>query len=102
LEGDDHSEGMLNDIGMPAYPGAQSHRRSAFEYGPRGGSWRMLRLFKRFDIRNSVLGAERTTAVAVPSSKAIQLKVFPVRARLRSAVDQIRTCVRQIATAIHW
>jgi allantoinase len=60
LAGDDHSEGMLNDIGLPAYPGVRSPTvESAFEYGPRAGSWRLLRLFKRFDIRISVLGVVR-------------------------------------------
>ncbi len=32
---------------------------SVFEYGPRVGCWRLLRIFKRFDVRISVLGVVR-------------------------------------------
>jgi peptidoglycan/xylan/chitin deacetylase (PgdA/CDA1 family) len=60
LEGDEHSEGMLNDIGFPAYNGVRSPTvESVFEYGPRVGVWRLLRIFKQFDIRVSVLGVVR-------------------------------------------
>jgi len=58
--GDDVSEGMLNDIGVPA----QAERRvplveSAFEYGSRRGAWRVLDVFREFSITVSVLGVAR-------------------------------------------
>lgn len=57
LAGDDASEHMLTDIGFPAYSGVRSPMvESAFEYGPRVGCWRLLRIFTNFDIRVSVLG----------------------------------------------
>ncbi len=60
LEGDNHSENALTDIGMPAYPGVRSPVvESVFEYGPRSGSWRLLRIFKKYDIKISILGVVR-------------------------------------------
>jgi peptidoglycan/xylan/chitin deacetylase (PgdA/CDA1 family) len=60
LEGDDSSEDALNDIGLPRYQGARSVAvESAFEYGPRCGCWRLLRIFKRFEIKVSILGVVR-------------------------------------------
>ena len=60
LEGDDQSEDMLNDIGFPAYKGVRSPIvESVFEYGPRVGAWRLLRIFRRFGIRVSILGVVR-------------------------------------------
>lgn len=58
--GDDVSEGMLNDIGVDA----QRNRRvplveSIFEYGSRRGIWRVLDLFARHDIPISVLAVAR-------------------------------------------
>jgi allantoinase len=58
--GDDVSEGMLNDIGVPT----QADRRvplveSAFEYGSRRGAWRVLHVFREFSIKVSVLGVAR-------------------------------------------
>src|SRR6267154_1466663 len=48
LDGDSASEGMLNDIGFPAYEGVRSPIvESAFEYGSRCGVWRLLRIFAR-------------------------------------------------------
>ena len=32
---------------------------SVFEYGPRVGCWRLLRIFKKFDVKVSVLGVVR-------------------------------------------
>ncbi|PPR21493.1 MAG: Peptidoglycan deacetylase [Alphaproteobacteria bacterium MarineAlpha10_Bin1] len=62
LDGDDASEGMLNDIGFPPVPGKRNPlAESAFEYGSRVGVWRVLRIFKRFDVKISVLGV--TTAL---------------------------------------
>jgi peptidoglycan/xylan/chitin deacetylase (PgdA/CDA1 family) len=60
LEGDAHSENLLTDIGFPAYAGKRSPMvESAFEFGPRVGCWRLLRIFKRFDVRASILGVVR-------------------------------------------
>lgn len=58
--GDDVSEGMLNDIGVPT----QAHRRvplveSVFEYGSRRGAWRVLDIFRDFSVWVSVLGVAR-------------------------------------------
>jgi hypothetical protein len=47
LEGDARSENVLTDIGYPSYEGGRSPLvESAFEYGPRVGCWRLLRIFK--------------------------------------------------------
>ena len=60
LEGDDASEAMLTDIGFPFYKNARSPMvELVFEYGPRVGCWRLLRIFKRFDIKVSILGVVR-------------------------------------------
>ena len=62
LDGDDASEGMLNDIGFPPVPGKRNPlAESAFEYGSRVGVWRVLRIFKQFEINISILGV--TTAL---------------------------------------
>lgn len=58
--GDEVSEGMLNDIGAPT----QADRRvplveSVFEYGSRRGVWRVLDVFRDFSIKVSVLGVAR-------------------------------------------
>jgi len=59
-EGDAQSEDVLNDIGFPSYQGLRSPMvESVFEYGPRVGIWRLLRIFKQFDIRVSILGVVR-------------------------------------------
>ena len=60
LEGDDASEAMLTDIGFPSYKNTRSPMvELVFEYGPRVGCWRLLRIFKRFDIKVSILGVVR-------------------------------------------
>ncbi|HLH49922.1 MAG TPA: polysaccharide deacetylase family protein, partial [Roseiarcus sp.] len=60
LEGDARSEDALNDIGLQSYQGARSPVvESVFEYGPRSGCWRLLRIFKRFDVKVSILGVAR-------------------------------------------
>ena len=60
LEGDTHSESLLTDIGFPPYTGKRSPMvESVFEYGPRVGCWRLLRIFKQFDVKISVLGVVR-------------------------------------------
>src|ERR1700733_13901576 len=60
LEGDGTSENNLSDTGFGAYPGPRSPIiESVFEYGPRVGNWRLLRIFKQFDVRVSVLAVVR-------------------------------------------
>ena len=57
LDGDDASEGMLNDIGFPPVLGKRNPlAESAFEYGSRFGVWRVLRIFEKFDVKMSILG----------------------------------------------
>src|SRR5262249_3588292 len=56
-DGDAESEGMLNDIGAPAYAGVRSPlTESVFEYGSRVGVWRVLRILSKYDVRASILG----------------------------------------------
>jgi len=58
--GDDVSEGMLNDIGVPAFIGRRVPLvESVFEYGSRRGAWRVLNAFDKFAIKVSVLGVAR-------------------------------------------
>ena len=58
--GDSVSEGMLNDIGVPAQTGRRVPLvESAFEYGSRRGAWRVLDVFSEFSITVSVLGVAR-------------------------------------------
>lgn len=60
LEGDNQTEDMLNDIGFKAYYGVRSPTiETVFEYGPRVGVWRVLRIFKQFGIKASILGVVR-------------------------------------------
>jgi allantoinase len=60
LEGDERSEDALNDIGLPSYAGVRSPVvESVFEYGPRSGCRRLLRIFERFGVKVSILGVVR-------------------------------------------
>lgn len=68
MDGDAGSESALNDIGAPSYPGLRSPLvESVFEYGSRVGAWRLLALFRRFDMRVCLLAvaraAERNPAI---------------------------------------
>lgn len=59
-DGDSSSEGMLNDIGTSPYPGIRSPLvESVFEFGPRVGVWRLLRILRDFAVPVSVLGVVR-------------------------------------------
>jgi len=59
-EGDDASEGALNDIGQPALPGLRAPLvESVFEYGSRVGAWRLLRLFRQFQVKVCLLAVAR-------------------------------------------
>jgi allantoinase len=58
--GDDGSEGMLNDIGASAQLGRRVPLvESVFEFGSRRGAWRVLDVFRDFSITLSVLGVAR-------------------------------------------
>jgi allantoinase len=58
--GDDVSEGMLNDIGVNTQAGVRVPLvESVFEYGSRRGVWRVLDLFREFKINISILGVAR-------------------------------------------
>src|SRR5215475_3695297 len=60
INGDDVSEGMLNDIGVPAQRGVRVPlAESAFEYGSRRGAWRVLEAFAEFSVKMSILGVAR-------------------------------------------
>jgi allantoinase len=58
--GDDVSEGMLNDIGVGTRRGQRNPLvESVFEFGSRRGAWRVLDAFRDFSIKISVLGVAR-------------------------------------------
>jgi peptidoglycan/xylan/chitin deacetylase (PgdA/CDA1 family) len=60
FNGDEVSEGMLNDIGVPTQRGIRSPLvESVFEYGSRRGAWRVLDAFDDFSIQMSILGVAR-------------------------------------------
>ena len=60
FNGDDVSEGMLNDIGVPARRGVRVPLvESVFEYGSRRGAWRVLEAFAQASVKISVLGVAR-------------------------------------------
>jgi peptidoglycan/xylan/chitin deacetylase (PgdA/CDA1 family) len=60
INGDDVSEGMLNDIGVPGKRGVRVPlAESAFEYGSRRGAWRVLEVLREFSIKASILGVAR-------------------------------------------
>lgn len=58
--GDDGSEGNLNDMGTAAKPGTRAPMvESSFEFGSRRGVWRVLNVFRDFKINISVLAVAR-------------------------------------------
>jgi peptidoglycan/xylan/chitin deacetylase (PgdA/CDA1 family) len=58
--GDDCSEGMLNDIGVATCIGKRVPLvESVFEYGSRRGVWRLLDIFDRFSLKVSILAVVR-------------------------------------------
>jgi allantoinase len=60
MDGDGCSEGLLNDIGFPSLPGLRSPMvEGVFEYGSRVGGWRLLRLFRRYGVKVSVLAVAK-------------------------------------------
>ncbi len=64
LHGDDSSENALTDIhGFPKIPGARSVLvESTFEYGPRVGFWRIMRMFEERGIKCSVFAVAQALA----------------------------------------
>src|SRR5260370_42222479 len=51
VNGDDGSEGMLNDIGVGTKSGQRSPLvESVFEFGSRRGAWRVLDIFRDFSV----------------------------------------------------
>jgi peptidoglycan/xylan/chitin deacetylase (PgdA/CDA1 family) len=55
--GDEVSEGMLNDIGAPPNIGRRNPLvESVFEFGSRRGAWRVLDIFRDFSVNVSILG----------------------------------------------
>ena len=60
LEGDNQSEDLLTDIGFPAYFGVRSPIIETVSNTARASAcWRLLRIFKQFDVKISVLGVVR-------------------------------------------
>lgn len=60
FDGDAGSESTLNDCGTSSKKGVRSpYVESAFEYGARVGVWRLLRIFKRFDMLISVFAVAK-------------------------------------------
>ena len=63
MDGDGVSEGVLNDIGQPSLDGLRSPLvESVFAYGSRVGAWRLLELFRRFDVKVCLLAVARAAA----------------------------------------
>lgn len=62
-DGDPHAEVFLSEIiGAQPYPARHMSMESLYEYGARAGFWRILRLFKAFDMPLTVYGV--ATAMA--------------------------------------
>ena len=58
--GDDRSEGMLNDIGAPEKVGRRDPLvESVFEFGSRRGAWRVLDAFQHYGVHLSIFGVAR-------------------------------------------
>ncbi|MCW8345933.1 allantoinase PuuE [Vibrio sp. ZSDZ65] len=76
LHGDDESEAFLSEIpGAQAIPGERHmSMESIYEYGSRAGVWRILRLFKQYDIPLTVfavaMAVERYPDVAIAMKEA--------------------------------
>ena len=60
INGDDVSEGMVNDIGVATQRGRRVPLvESVFEFGSRRGAWRVLDVFAEFSVKMSILGVAR-------------------------------------------
>ena len=99
--GDDVSEGMLNDIGVPT----QVRRRvplveSIFEYGSRRGAWRVLDIFRDFSVGVSVLGVARALEQN-PETGAGLRRARPRDCFPRLSLDRLRRRARGRRTRSH-
>ncbi|MBH0239113.1 polysaccharide deacetylase family protein [Methylobrevis sp. L22] len=71
LDGDGVSEGALNDIGQPSLEGLRSPLvESVFAYGSRVGGWRLLELFRRFEVKVCLLAVARAAERAPALTRA--------------------------------
>jgi allantoinase len=71
FNGDEVSEGMLNDIGVVTQRGIRSPLvESVFEYGSRRGAWRVLDVFDEFSVKTSILGVARALEQSPQLAKA--------------------------------
>lgn len=71
LDGDGVSEGVLNDIGQPSLEGLRSPLvESVFAYGSRVGGWRLLELFRRFEVKVCLLAVARAAERAPALTRA--------------------------------
>lgn len=60
LEGDAGSETFLSEIiGAQKFPARHMSMESLYEYGSRAGVWRLLRLFKKYDVPVTVFAVAR-------------------------------------------
>lgn len=60
MDGDGVSEGVLNDIGQSSLAGLRSPLvETVFAYGSRVGAWRLLNLFKTFDVKICLLAVAK-------------------------------------------
>jgi allantoinase len=59
VNGDETSEGMLNDIGVSPQARRVPLVESVFEFGSRRGAWRLLDVLREFSIPMSILGVAR-------------------------------------------
>jgi len=60
INGDDESEGMLNDIGVGTVRGRRVPLvESVFEFGSRRGAWRVLDILRDYSVTASILGVAR-------------------------------------------
>jgi len=73
LHGDAASEGLMTDVpGHPTFAAQEGKRNllveSMYEYGSRAGIWRILRLFKQYEVKGTVfaigMALERNPAAA--------------------------------------
>jgi allantoinase len=71
VNGDDRSEGNLNDIGASAKVGIRAPMvESSFEFGSRRGAWRVLNVFRDFKISISILAVARSLELAPELARA--------------------------------
>jgi len=68
--GDETSEGMLNDIGVSAQARRVPLVESIFEFGSRRGAWRLLDVFREFSIPISILGVARALELSPELARA--------------------------------